>query len=72
VSVINFKCKKCQAIFDGDVGKTTFPKSIYRGGKPTYEKDVICKNCGTLTLDKVELTELGKYQLTDLLESVQK
>ncbi len=68
MSKVNFKCKKCRTIFDGDVGKITFPRDILKGGKPIYEKDVECTYCGVLTLDTVDLTELGKHQLLDSLE----
>lgn len=65
---VNFKCKKCRTVFDGDVGRITFPRSPLRGGRPTYEKDIECTNCGVLTVDKADLTELGKHQLLDSLE----
>lgn len=60
---INFKCKRCQEIFDFDVGKISF-KLVK--GRPQFERQIQCDNCGKLTLDEVELTELGQSQLTEL------
>ncbi len=36
------------------------------GQRPEFEKDVICEKCVVLTLDDVELTELGQTQLTEI------
>lgn len=63
MSLINFKCKKCRQIFDYDVGKITF--SLKVDSRPKFKNNVKCPNCGVLTLDDLELTELGQTQLTD-------
>ena len=63
MSVINFKCTGCRHIFDGDVGKITFSSESPR---PIFEKEIVCPRCGTLTMDEVELTELGQTQMTEL------
>ena len=31
--------------------------------QPRFEKDIVCPGCGVLTMDEVELTELGQTQL---------
>ena len=59
---INFECKKCKKIFDGDVGEITLPDNSPR---PHFEKDIICPTCGPRTMDQVYLTELGQGQLTE-------
>lgn len=64
MAIINFKCEKCQNFFSSDVGKIIFPTKINE--RPIFEKEIICSNCGKLTLDEVELTELGQSQLTEL------
>ena len=66
MSIINFKSKKCNQIFCYDVGRITFPHDIYEGKRPNFERDIYCDKCGLLTLDEVELTELGQTQLTEL------
>lgn len=63
---LHFACKKCWKHFDGDVGRITFPEDIYKGKRPDFEKEIRCPRCGVLTLDEVELTELGQTQLTDI------
>jgi hypothetical protein len=63
---INFKCKKCNQIFCYDAGRMTFPHDIYKGKCPNFEREIYCARCGLLTLDDVELTELGQTQLTEL------
>lgn len=63
MAVINFKCKKCGEIFNFDVGKISFELVDER---PQFENEIKCENCGLLTLDEVELTELGQSQLTEL------
>lgn len=64
--LINFQCKKCNQLFCYDVGKISFPPDIYKGKRPNFERDIYCQRCGLLTLDEVELTELGQTQLTEL------
>lgn len=61
--VINFKCKKCEKIFDCDVGKISFKLVDER---PVFERKIKCDNCGELTMDEVKLTEIGQSQLTEL------
>ena len=61
--IINFKCKKCSKEFNYDVGKINFQLVNER---PQFEKEIVCKRCGVLTLDEVELTETGQSQLTEL------
>ncbi len=57
---LNFKCKKCRNYFDSQVGKITFP---VESDRPHFEKEIICPKCGVLSMDEVELTELGQTQL---------
>jgi len=59
---INFECKKCRKKFDCDVGKIGIDDSSMR---PTFEKDIICPQCGKLSMDDVFLTELGQSQMTE-------
>lgn len=69
MSELHFECKKCRNHFDGDVGRITFSEDIYKGKqgeRPEFENEVICPSCGVLTLDEVELTELGQTQLTEI------
>lgn len=66
MSELHFECKKCGNHFDCDVGRITFPEDIYKGKRPEFEKDIICLRCGVLTMDEVELTELGQGQLTEI------
>lgn len=65
MSELNFICKKCKKEFDCDVGKITFPPPL-PGLRPKFEKDIRCDRCGVLTMDEVELTELGQTQITEL------
>jgi len=57
---LNFICKKCRNEFDCDVGNISFPVGENR---PRFEKDIVCPRCGILSMDEVELTELGQTQL---------
>ena len=57
---LNFICTKCRIEFDCDVGEISFPIDENR---PRFEKDIVCPRCGVLTMDEVELTELGQTQL---------
>jgi len=57
---LNFQCKKCGREFDCEVGKISFPIGEDR---PRFEKEIVCPRCGILTMDEVELTELGQTQL---------
>ena len=66
MSELHFECKKCRNHFDGDVGRITFPEDIDKGKRPEFEEEVVCPKCGVLTLDEVELTELGQTQLTEI------
>ena len=66
MSELHFECKKCRNHFDGDVGRITFTEDIHKGKRPEFGKEVICPDCGVLTLDEVELTELGQTQLTEI------
>jgi rubredoxin len=67
---LNFRCKKCNGIFDSDVGEITFP--VKPDQRPTFENEIVCPKCGVITIDKVLLTELGQTQITEIhLESVQ-
>ncbi len=66
MSELHFECKKCRNHFDGDVGRITFPEDIDKGKRPELEKEIRCPSCGILTLDEVELTELGQTQLTEI------
>ena len=59
--VINFECRECGGIFDCDVGTVTMPEDYHR---PSFEKQIICPNCGQRSMDEVLLTELGQSQLT--------
>lgn len=63
MAIINFKCKRCGLMFFSDVGKINFELV---DGRPQFENQIRCHECGLLTLDKVELTELGQSQLTEL------
>ena len=60
---INFKCKKCRKVFDFDVGKVSFQLVDDR---PQFENEINCPHCGPLTLDEVELTEIGQTELTEI------
>lgn len=60
---INFKCKKCRKVFDFDVGKISF-KLV--DDRPQFENEINCPHCGPLTLDEVELTEIGQTELTEI------
>jgi len=60
--IINFECKKCRKEFSCDVGKVGIDDT---GMRPTFEKDIICPSCGSLTMDDVLLTELGQSQMTE-------
>jgi DNA-directed RNA polymerase subunit RPC12/RpoP len=57
---LNFLCTKCRKEFDCDAGKISFPIGEKR---PRFERNIVCPRCGVLTMDEVELTELGQTQL---------
>lgn len=61
MAVINIRCRKCNSIFDSDVGKITFPKN---GERPIFKNKLICPKCGVISIDRVLLTEAGQTQLT--------
>lgn len=63
---LNFMCKKCGKEFDSDVGKISFPIVEER---PSFERKIVCPICGVLSMDEVELTELGQTQLTEIFIS---
>lgn len=65
--IINFKCKKCQNVFDCETGKIIFPTILRKCLK--FEKDINCPNCGILKCKNLELTELGQSQVTELFLS---
>ena len=58
---LDFVCKKCQKNFVCDVGDISFPIESER---PHFKKNIVCLNCGILSMDDVELTELGQTQLS--------
>jgi hypothetical protein len=60
LAILNFKCKKCRKIFNFDVGKITFRDRL------SFENKIICRKCGLLDIDDLELTELGQTQATEL------
>ncbi len=60
---INFKCKKCKRVFNFDVGKISFELVDER---PQFENQIKCPHCGALTLDEIELTEIGQTELTEI------
>lgn len=61
MAIINFKCKKCREKFNYDVGEISFaPLKVDIDARPRFEREIVCENCGKLTLDEVELTELGQ------------
>jgi len=57
---LNFLCRKCREEFDCNVGKISFPVGENR---PRFEMNIVRPRCGVLTMDEVELTELGQTQL---------
>ncbi len=59
---ISFECQKCQNNFDCDVGKVSIDETTMR---PIFEKKLVCPKCGELTMNDVQLTELGQGQLTE-------
>jgi len=60
MAVTNVRCKKCDACFDFEVGK------IWFGERLEFEHMIRCVYCGVLTLNDVELTELGQTQVSAL------
>ena len=59
---INFECKRCNSIFDSDVGTIEINEQTFR---PDFEKPIMCPKCGVRTIDEVFLTELGQSQMTE-------
>jgi hypothetical protein len=59
---INFQCKKCNKEFDCEVGSVSID---YEKGRPIFEKDLICPQCGKRSINDVFLTELGQSQMTE-------
>jgi len=64
MTIINFKCKKCETEFDCEIGKVTFPDNINE--KLNFEKKIICPKCNIITVDEAELTEMGQTDATIL------
>lgn len=60
---IEFKCKKCSSIFTCESGNTGISEESFR---PEIEKEIICPECGKLSIDDVLLTEKVQSQLTEL------
>lgn len=60
--IINFECTKCHKVFNCEMGRIGIDESTMR---PTFEKKIVCPECGTLTMDDVLLTELGQSQMTE-------
>jgi hypothetical protein len=60
---INFECQKCRTLFDCEIGTVTFPEN---SDKPDFEKEIICRKCGRLSMGEVLLTEKGQSQLTEM------
>ena len=54
--LINFECQKCGTLFVCDVGIVTSPET---SAKPNFEKEIICPQCGKISMNEVFLTELG-------------
>ena len=63
MAIINLQCKRCDKVFDFDVGEVNFELVNER---PQFEHEFECPHCGKLTLDEVELTEIGHSQLSEL------
>ncbi len=59
---INFECKKCNVIFNCDVGIIKMNEQTFR---PDFEKSIMCPKCGVRSIDEVFLTELGQSQMTE-------
>ncbi len=59
---INFECKKCNQVFDCEVGNVNIDEKTMR---PVFENDIECPTCGIRKIDDVLLTELGQSQLTE-------
>lgn len=60
LAMLNLKCKKCETVFDIDVGKITFRKKL------SFENRISCIKCGLVEIDDLELTELGQTQVAEL------
>ncbi len=58
--IINYKCKKCDEMFDTETGKIMISKDLMM---PVFEKDILCPTCGKVSVKDVSLTELGKKQI---------
>ncbi len=61
--VVEFECTKCGTIFETEVGEVTVNVDTLR---PEFEYDIICPQCGKLTINDLLLTETGQGQLTAL------
>jgi len=62
-NLYSFKYKKCKRVFDFDVGKISFELVDER---PQFENEIGCPHCEPLTLNEVELTEIGQTELTEI------
>lgn len=60
---INFKCKKCEEIFDCNVGEVVIDS---KSMDAVFEFGIYCPQCGKVTMDDVVLTELGQTQMMDV------
>jgi len=58
---INFECKKCDGIFNTNVGEIKMNEESFR---PVFESPPICPKYEVLKIDNVLLTELGQAQMT--------
>lgn len=56
--IVNFKCGKCKANYNFEVGKPDIDKKY----KLVFEKNPICPKCGAV--GKELLSELGQSQMT--------
>ncbi len=59
--LINFQCRQCRNVFDGEVGQITMPPDAQR---PQFEHPIRCPRCGQRSMEEVWLTEGGQTQLT--------
>ena len=59
--LINFQCRQCRLVFDGEVGQITMPPEAQR---PQFEQPIRCPRCGRRSMDQVWLTEVGQTRLS--------
>ena len=65
-TVIRFECATCHTEFNSDIIKADFSNVHSPDGKPSFERNPQCPQCGDRTVDQVYLTEIGQGQLTRL------